>query len=83
MQLRELAEVKKRMQGDADDLRAQLSEAKSETSSESSFPRLSLHSLTVCADVRRQLQKRLQEDELSASTSTAAQSGSSTVIIEV
>ena len=40
--------------------------------------RILFYHLTVCIDVRRQLQKRLQEDDLSASTSSVAQSGLST-----
>lgn len=83
LQVRELTQARKQLQGEVTMLQQQIETVRNEASSPffSLFSDFDLPSDVLLIAAKRQLQKRLQEDEISSSTSSAAQSGERTRMV--
>lgn len=76
-QLRELSQAKKNLQNEVNNLQSRLQVAKNEASGETYWSRSSIIMVLIkhSKAAKRELQKRLQEEDLNASASSAATSG--------
>ncbi|KAF8629720.1 hypothetical protein AX15_003315 [Amanita polypyramis BW_CC] len=79
-QVRELGQTKKQLQAEVGELRQQLELSHNETGGMNAALSSLVTNLPRYTDIKRQLQKRLQEEEISSTTSSAAQSELRTVI---